>query len=107
MESRTEDESEGEMSEQTFKLLEYNLRREMRTDDCARVGIYENGKLIDYVWMSRRDALNNLKEGFGTQANIEFQKVISACDHLWEKAGLKAVEGHPTLYKRIEEAPNA
>lgn len=90
------------MKEMTFKLLEYNLRREARGVEAARVGIYEDGKLVETLWMSKKDAKREMDAGHLAAANMEINRVILACNHDWKGAGLEADSECPTLYKRIE-----
>lgn len=60
------------MSEAYFKFIEFNERRAMRSTEAARVEVTPDG---DWLWMSRNDIKNNIKD-FGD--NPELQKALAA-----------------------------
>lgn len=47
---------------ETYQLLEFNVRRMSRGAKAARVAILLDGKLDDWLWMSKSDVTANIKE---------------------------------------------
>ena len=43
-----------------FRFIEFNYRRYARGADAARVAIIEDGKDVDWLWMSKRDIAKNM-----------------------------------------------
>ena len=46
----------------TFKLSRYNPRRRARMAPAAEVECYENGELVDRLWMDLQDVKANIAE---------------------------------------------
>lgn len=51
-----------------FKFIEFNPRRALRGAEAARVAVIENGE-EDWLWMSKRDIANNIKQ-FGQHPEL-------------------------------------
>jgi len=59
----------------TFRFVELNPRRKFRGVEAARVDIFEDGEPAGWLWMSKKDIRNNLKE-FGECS--ELHKALAA-----------------------------
>ena len=43
-----------------FRFVEFNDRRAMRDAPAARVELLEDGEVVDWLWMSKRDIAKNM-----------------------------------------------
>lgn len=58
-----------------YMLVEFNPNRACRNAPAARVYIYEDGQMVDWLWMTPDDARKNIAE-FGDHP--AFRAVIEA-----------------------------
>lgn len=49
-------------STRAWRLVDFNPRRHARGAEAARVYIYEDGEMVDWLWMSARDARLNIRD---------------------------------------------
>lgn len=54
----------------TFRLKRFNPRRMMRGAEAAEFEVYKDDKLVDLLWMSKRDIQLNIEE-FGESSELD------------------------------------
>lgn len=67
----------------TFKIIEVNNRRKMRTDDFIRVEVFEDNESVGWFWQNPKLIKNNIKK-FGKESYLNTNE-------------------YPKLFKEIEE----